>query len=86
MGAGTLFEMLVEGMKQAQGITEQLKAENQLEWVKRLNNIRAWRFCGCRSITLKAAGKLKKIHALMYNTKKTDRKIGVVRPDEGRVI
>jgi len=28
-------------MKQAQGITEQLKAENQLEWVRRINNIRA---------------------------------------------
>ena len=28
-------------MKQAQGITEQLKAENALEWVQRLNNIRA---------------------------------------------
>lgn len=35
------FERLVEGMKQAQGITEQLKAENQLVWVQRLNNIRA---------------------------------------------
>lgn len=35
------FERLVEGMKQSQGITEQLKAENQLEWVQRLNNIRA---------------------------------------------
>lgn len=35
------FERLTEGMKQAQGITEQLKAENQLEWVQRLNNIRA---------------------------------------------
>lgn len=35
------FERLVEGMKQAQGITEQLKAENQLEWVQRMNNIRA---------------------------------------------
>lgn len=34
------FERLVEGMKQAQGITEQLKAENQLEWLQRLNNIR----------------------------------------------
>ena len=34
------FERLIEGMKQAQGITEQLKAENQLEWVQRLNNIR----------------------------------------------
>jgi len=27
-------------MKQAQGITEQLKAENALEWTGRLNNIR----------------------------------------------
>lgn len=35
------FEMLTEGMKQAQGITERLKAENQLEWVQRMNNIRA---------------------------------------------
>ncbi len=35
------FERLIEGMKQAQGITEQLKAENALEWVGRLNNIRA---------------------------------------------
>lgn len=34
------FERLVEGMKQAQGITEQLKAENALDWVGRLNNIR----------------------------------------------
>lgn len=35
------FERLIEQMKQAQGITEQLKAENTLEWVGRLNNIRA---------------------------------------------
>lgn len=35
------FERLTEQMKQAQGITEQLKAENQLEWVGRMNNIRA---------------------------------------------
>ena len=34
------LEMLTE-MKQAQGITEQLKAENALEWVGRINNIRA---------------------------------------------
>lgn len=27
-------------MKQSQGITEQLKAENALEWVERLNNVR----------------------------------------------
>lgn len=32
---------LAEIDKQAQDITEQLKAENQLEWVQRLNNIRA---------------------------------------------
>ena len=35
------FERIVEQMKQAQGITEQLKAENALEWVRRMNNIRA---------------------------------------------
>lgn len=32
---------LVEQMKQAQGIPEQLKAENALEWTGRMNNIRA---------------------------------------------
>ena len=35
------FERLVEQMKQSQGITEQLKSENALEWVQRMNNIRA---------------------------------------------
>ena len=35
------FERLIEQMKQVQGITEQLKAENALEWVGRMNNIRA---------------------------------------------
>ena len=35
------FERLVEQMKQAQGITEQLKVENALEWVRRMNNIQA---------------------------------------------
>lgn len=29
----------VEQMKQAQGITEQLKVENVLEWIGRMNNI-----------------------------------------------
>lgn len=32
---------LVEQMKRAQGITEQLKAENALEWTGRMNNIQA---------------------------------------------
>ena len=35
------FERLTEDMKRAQGITEQLNAENALEWVQRMNNIRA---------------------------------------------
>ncbi len=35
------FERLIEQMKQSQGITEQLKAENALEWIGRMNNIRA---------------------------------------------
>ena len=35
------FERLIEDMKQAQSVTEQLKAENALEWIGRLNNIRA---------------------------------------------
>ena len=36
-----MFFRLVEQMKQTQGIMEQLKAENALEWTGRLNNIRA---------------------------------------------
>ena len=35
------FERLIEQMKQAQGITEQRKAENALKWTGRMNNIRA---------------------------------------------
>ena len=35
------FERLIESMKQAQGITERIKEENALQWVQRLNNIRA---------------------------------------------
>ncbi len=35
------MEVVIEQMKQAQGITEQLKAENAMEWVGRMNNIRA---------------------------------------------
>ena len=33
------FERIVEQMKQAQGITERLKADNAWEWVGRMNNI-----------------------------------------------
>ena len=35
------MERLTEQMKRAQGVTEQLTAENALEWVQRINNIRA---------------------------------------------
>ena len=35
------FERLVEDMKQSQGITERLKEENALEWIGKINNIRA---------------------------------------------
>lgn len=34
------FERLIEDMKRAQGITEQLKGENALKWTGRMNNIR----------------------------------------------
>lgn len=35
-----MFSRLVKQMADLEGITEQLKAENQLEWVQRMNNIR----------------------------------------------
>ena len=31
---------LVEEMAESEGVTEQLKAENQMEWVQKMNNIR----------------------------------------------
>lgn len=34
-------ELLIEQMKKVQGVTEQLKAENQMVWVGRMNNIRS---------------------------------------------
>ena len=34
------FERLIEGMKQTQGITEQLKAENALEWIGQIQKFR----------------------------------------------
>ncbi len=36
-----MFSRLVKQMADLEGVTEQLKAENQLEWVQRMNNIRA---------------------------------------------
>lgn len=39
--ASDMFSRLVEQMKVNEGITEQLKADNQMEWVTRTNNIEA---------------------------------------------
>lgn len=39
--AKDMFNTLVEQMKKAEGVTEQLKEENQLEWVCRMQNIEA---------------------------------------------
>ena len=39
--AEEMYSELVKEMKIREGITEQLKAENQLEWVRRMNNIRS---------------------------------------------
>ncbi len=36
------FERLIEDIKQVKGITEQLKAENALEWTGRIKNIQAY--------------------------------------------
>ena len=38
--AEELFSRLVKQMAEAEGITEHLKADNQMEWVRRMNNIR----------------------------------------------
>lgn len=35
------FDLLVKQMAEKEGVTEQLKAENQMLWVQRMNNIRA---------------------------------------------
>ncbi len=39
--ASAMFSRLVEQMKVNEGITEQLKADNQMEWIARMNNIEA---------------------------------------------
>ena len=36
-----MFDTLVEQLKEAEDVTEQLKEENQLEWVCRMQNIEA---------------------------------------------
>lgn len=36
-----MFSELVNKMKSREDITEQLKADDQMEWVRRMNNIRS---------------------------------------------
>ena len=35
-----MYDKLISQYKTAEGITEQLKVDNQMEWVARMNNIR----------------------------------------------
>ncbi len=37
--ARQMFEMLVEQLKTAEGVTEQLKENNQMDWIHRVQNI-----------------------------------------------
>ena len=39
--AEEMFDTLISQYKAAEGITEKLKTENQMEWVARMNNIRS---------------------------------------------
>ena len=38
--AGEMFERLLKQMANSEDVTVQLKAKNQMEWVRRMNNIR----------------------------------------------
>ena len=38
--AEEMFERLVKQTAEREGVTEQLKAANSMEWVRRMNNIR----------------------------------------------
>ena len=37
--AQQMFDTLIEQMKKAEGVTEQLKEQKQLEWLRRINSI-----------------------------------------------
>ena len=37
--ARDMFDTLVKQMKDAEGVTEQLKGKNQIEWIQKVNNI-----------------------------------------------
>ena len=40
--AEEMFERLTRQMAIAEGVTEQLKADNQMAWVVKMNSIRNW--------------------------------------------
>lgn len=37
--ANEMYDLLIEQMKSAEGVTEELKEQDQLEWVQRIGNI-----------------------------------------------
>lgn len=39
--AEDMFSLLIEQIAEREGVTEQLKAENQMEWVAQMNNTRS---------------------------------------------
>ena len=39
--ANEMYDLLIEQMKKAEGVTEHLKEENQMEWLQRMGNIEA---------------------------------------------
>ncbi len=39
--ARDMYDTLIEQLKEAEGVTEQLKEQNQWEWVQRMGNIQA---------------------------------------------
>ena len=38
--ANEQFELLIQQMAKAEGISERMKVEDQMEWIRRMNNIR----------------------------------------------
>ncbi|MBE6776111.1 MAG: TnpV protein, partial [Ruminococcaceae bacterium] len=37
--ANEMYNLLIEQMKESEGVTEQLKEQDQLEWIQKMNNI-----------------------------------------------
>ena len=41
MRANEMFESLVQELSEKEGVTEKMKANNPMEWIRRINNIRS---------------------------------------------